>query len=123
MRKQFEKLRILFNRISEKDNNLLIDTDFENVENKSVISQFIAATETSLQNLEALRDVMLSRCDGVIQFFGEEDGASVQHMYTQLAEFVGGYAQSKKKFEDNLRKESRLRAAAAKKANRDQGGH
>jgi hypothetical protein len=117
MRKQFEKLKVLFQQITKtKDSsNLLIDTNFETATNEDTITQFIAVTETSLQALEALQDLLLARCTSVICFFGEEEGASVQHMYSQLAEFIAGYAQSKKKYEENLRKESRLKAAAAKK--------
>lgn len=117
MKKQFEKLKVLFQKITDaKDNNLLIDTNFENATNESSITQFIAATETSLTTLEELQNLMTTRCSSIIQFFGEEEGSSVQQMYSMLAEFIAGYAQSKRKFEDNLRKESRLKAAAAKKA-------
>jgi hypothetical protein len=117
MRKHFEKLKVIFQKITDaKDRNLLIDTNFENDANENSITQFIAATEISLQSLEALQSLLVTRCGSVILFFGEEEGSSVQHMYTQLAEFIAGYAQSKRKFEDNLRKESRLKAAAAKKA-------
>ena len=117
MRKQFEKLKVLFKEITDvKDSNLLIDTDFENAVNESVITQFISTTETCLLSLEDLQRLLLTRCETVICFFGEEAGSSVQHMYSQLAEFTAGYSQSKKKFEDNLRKESRLKAAAASKA-------
>jgi hypothetical protein len=118
MRKQLEKLKTLFKNIttSKEETNLLIDTNFENETNENLISSFVTHTEASIQGLEDLQKLLLARCSSVILFFGEEDGASVQHMYTQLAEFISGYAQSKKKFEENLRKESRLKAAAAKKA-------
>ena len=118
MRKQLEKLKTLFKNIttSKEETNLLIDTNFENETNENLISPFVTHTEASIQGLEDLQKLLLARCSSVILFFGEEEGASVQHMYTQLAEFISGYAQSKKKFEENLRKESRLKAAAAKKA-------
>lgn len=117
MKKHFEKLKVLFKQIIDaKESNMLIDTNFENVANETNIAQFIAATEISLKSLEELQTLLLTRCSDVILFFGEEEGSSVQHMCTMLAEFIAGYAQSKKKFEDNLRKESRLKAAAAKKA-------
>ena len=117
MRKQFNKLKDMYKKINDaKDANVLIDTNFESQSNETFITNFISATEIQLQSLEELQKLLLASCDSITLFFGEEKGASVQHMYTMLAEFIAGYAMSKKKFEENLRKESRLKAAAAKKA-------
>lgn len=118
MRKQLDQLMALFKSITAaKDSSaLLIDTDFENESNTTFISTFICLAEARLQELEGLQEQLAAACDSVVLFFGEERGASVQHMYSLLAEFVAGFSQAKKKFEEGLRRESRLKAAAAKKA-------
>ena len=116
MKRQFVNLKNVFEKIyGEKDSNLLIDTNFENNSAKTFIESFISEAEEKVIILQDLQKSLQIDCDRVIVFFGEEQGSSVQQMYSQLGEFIDGFSRSKKKFEDNLRKESRLKAAAASK--------
>ena len=116
MKRQFVNLKNVFEKIyGEKDSNLLIDTNFENNSAKTFIESFISEAEEKVLILQDLQKSLQIDCDRVIVFFGEEQGSSVQQMYSQLGEFIDGFSRSKKKFEDNLRKESRLKAAAASK--------